>query len=147
MQLTRWTPNNNFFTVPTLFNSFLNDFFYPAKRATEKDGLWGWNPAVDVYENDDAIIVKAELPGVDKDQITVDVEGRVLTIKGERKYENEVKEDSYYRRERSYGSFQRAFTLPDGADSDAIKAEYKDGVLKIKVPKSETQKPKQISVH
>jgi HSP20 family protein len=147
MQLTRWTPNNNFFTVPTLFDSFFNDFFSPEKRPTEKDGLWGWNPAVDVYENDEAIIVKAELPGVDKNQITVDVEGRVLTIKGERKYENEVKEDNYYRRERSYGSFHRAFTLPDDVDPDAIKADYKDGVLKIQVPKSEAHKPKQITVH
>ncbi len=147
MQLTRWTPNKNFFNVPTLFDTFFNDFFYPDQKSDEKEGLFAWHPVVDVYENDDAYIVKAELPGVDKDQITVDVDGRVLTLKGERKYEDEVKEGNYYRRERAYGSFQRAFTLPEDVDPDAIKAEYKDGVLKVQVPKPEARKPKQISVH
>lgn len=147
MQLMRWTPNKTRFNVPTLFDSFFDDFFYPSRTGTGKEGLWDWNPAVDVYENDNAIVVKAELPGVEKDQISIDVEAGVLTLKGERKSDHETKEDNYYRRERTYGSFQRAFTLPEGVDPDAIKAEYKDGVLKIEVPKSETEKPKQITVH
>lgn len=147
MELMRWNPTRSLFSVPSRFDALFNDFFSPARADADQEGLWGWNPAVDVYENDNAIVVKAELPGVTKDQITVDVEGRILTLKGERKSENETKEDNYYRRERAYGRFERSFTLPTEVDPDAIKAEYKDGVLKIEVPKPESKKPKQITVH
>jgi HSP20 family protein len=110
-------------------------------------GMGRWNPAVDLYEKDDYFVIKAELPGVDKKDIAIDLKDRVLTLSGERSYENEVKEDSYYRRERSYGKFQRAFTLPAEVDSDKIKAEFKDGLLRIEVPKPEEQKPKQVTIH
>jgi HSP20 family protein len=102
---------------------------------------------VDIYEEDDNIIVQAELPGVSKDGISVDVKDRVLTIKGERSADNEVNEDKYFRRERVYGQYKRAFTLPANVDPESVKAEYNDGVLKVLVPKPETQKPKQITVH
>ena len=147
MELMRWNPTGGLFNLHNRFNSLWDDFFAPERRVAGAEGLWNWNPAVDVYENENAIVLKAELPGVEKDQIVVDVEGRTLTLKGERSGENEIKEDSYYRRERVYGRFERSFALPAEVDADAIKAEFKDGVLKIEVPKPETSKPKQITVN
>lgn len=92
-------------------------------------------------------MIKAELPGVDKNDIKIDLKDRLLTLSGERTYDNEVKEENYYRRERSYGKFQRAFTLPTDVDSDKIKADFKDGVLEIEVPKPEEKKAKQVTIH
>jgi HSP20 family protein len=124
-----------------------DDFFLP--NTTTEDGslTWGWNPVVDIYDNEDNIVIKAELPGVSKKDIEIDIKDRILTLKGERFADNEVKEDTYYRRERTYGRFERSFTLPANVDPDKIKADYSDGVLKIEVPKPENQKPKQITVH
>ena len=113
----------------------------------DEDGMGMWDPAVDLYEKDDHFIIKAELPGIKKDDIKVDLKDRVLTLSGERTYDNEVKEENYYRRERSYGKFQRAFTLPVDVDSEKIKAEFKDGVLQIEVPKPEDKKAKRVTVH
>jgi HSP20 family protein len=109
--------------------------------------MGSWLPAVDMFDDDDKIVIKAELPGMDKKDISVDIENRVLTLSGERNYDNEVKEDNYYRRERAYGRFKRAFNLPADVDSDQIKADFKDGVLRVEIPKPEEQKPKQITVH
>jgi HSP20 family protein len=106
-----------------------------------------WYPAVDMFDDDDKIVIKAELPGMDKKDISVDIENRVLTLSGERNYENEVKEENFYRRERASGKFKRAFNLPADVDSDKIKADFKDGVLKVEIPKPEEHKPKQITVH
>jgi HSP20 family protein len=128
-------------------NRMFDDPFFSLGRLSDEDSLGMWNPAVDLYEKDDQFIIKAELPGVNKDDIKVDLKDRVLTLSGERTYENEVKEENYYRRERSYGKFQRAFTLPADVDSEKIKAEFKDGVLQIEVPKPEDRKAKQVTVH
>jgi HSP20 family protein len=124
-----------------------NDFFFP--RTTFDEGMlsWGWNPVVDIYDNDDNIVIKAELPGVKKKDIEVDIKDRVLTLKGERTADNEVKEDNYYRRESTYGRFERSFTLPAEVDPGKVKADFKDGILKVEVPKPEHKKPKQITVH
>ena len=147
MELMKWSPTGDLLNLHGRLNSLWDDFFAPARALVKNEGLWSWNPVVDVYENDDAIVMKAELPGVDKEHITVDIEGRTLTLKGERAAENEVKEENYYRRERVHGRFERSFALPLEVDPDTIKAEFKDGVLKIEVPKPETRKPKQITVH
>ena len=147
MELIRWNPMKSLFDAPSRFDSLFDSFFFPARADSGQGGIWSWHPVVDVYENDAAIVVKAELPGVDKEHIRVDVEGRILTLKGERNTENEAKEENFYRRERTYGHFERSFTLPAEIDPDSIKAEYKDGVLKIEVPKPEEQKAKQITVH
>jgi HSP20 family protein len=125
---------------------FDNDF-YPTFKEDEAVSKWNCKPAVDVYDNDNNIVIKAELPGVDKKDIVVHVNGGLLTLKGERSSENEVTEDKYHRRERSYGKFERVFTLPAEVDPDKITADYKDGVLKIHIPKPEEQKPKRITVH
>ncbi len=125
-----------------IFDDLFGDFF----KSERADLTRGWNPKVDVFEESDQIVMKAELPGVEKDKIAIDVNGRVLTVKGERSSDDEVKQDHYYRRERSYGRFERSFSLPDGTDSEKIQAAYKDGVLTLNIPKPESSKTKQISV-
>jgi HSP20 family protein len=147
MELMRWSPMKGLLGWRNNLDSIFDEFFYPAPKTVESDGLWNWNPAVDIFEEQDNIVIKAELPGISKEGISVDVKGRVLTLKGERSADNEVKEEKYYRREMTYGRFERSFTLPAEVDPDAVKAEYSDGVLKITVPKPESHKPKQITVH
>lgn len=105
-----------------------------------------WVPAVDIFETPESIVLKAELPGITKDDIFVEVKDNTLSLKGEKKFEKEVKEENYHRVERSYGSFQRAFTLPSTGQQDKVKAKFKDGILQIVLPKVEEAKPKQIKV-
>ena len=103
-------------------------------------------PSIDVYEEKDSVVVKAELPGMTKGDIEVNLEGENLTIKGEKKEDTEVKEDNYYRRERSYGSFLRTVALPSEVKQDEVKASFKDGILEIRMPKTEAAKKKSVSV-
>ncbi|HID96194.1 MAG TPA: Hsp20/alpha crystallin family protein [Candidatus Latescibacteria bacterium] len=105
-----------------------------------------WSPRVDVSETDDEIIVSAELPGIDREDIKVNVEDNVLTFSGEKKQEKETKKRNYHRIERSYGSFHRSFTLPTKIESDRVKATFKDGVLTIHLPKADEAKTRQIPV-
>jgi HSP20 family protein len=105
-----------------------------------------WAPPVDIYETEDAIVLKAELPGIDPEDVEVRVEDNTLYLKGERKYEKEVNEQNYHRIERSYGSFARSFTLPNSINAEKVKAEYKDGLLTLTMPKREEAKPKTIKI-
>ena len=105
-----------------------------------------WSPLVDITEDEKEYIVKAELPEVKKEDVKVTVEEGVLTISGERKFEKEEKGKKYHRIERSYGSFLRSFSLPDAADGTKINAEFKDGVLRVHLPKTEKAKPKAVEV-
>ena len=147
MQLVKFNPVRDMFSFRNRINHIFDDVFYPINRDEVEFSMESWNPVVDVYDNDDSIVIKAELPGIDKEGIEIDVKDRVLTLKGERSSESEVKDDNYYRRERSFGRFERAFTLPADVDPDKIKADYKDGVLKIDIPKPEEKKPRQITIH
>jgi HSP20 family protein len=105
-----------------------------------------WVPAVDIKETENELVLKADVPDVDMKDIDVRVENGTLTIRGERKFANEKKEGSWHRVERSYGTFERAFTLPDTVDFNAVKADYKNGVLTIALPKKEVAKPRQIKI-
>ena len=147
MNLVKWSPWREMPTLQNRFNRLFDDPFFRVGQMDDDAGMGLWNPAVDLYEKDDHFMIKAELPGVDKKDIKIDLQDRLLTLSGERTYDNEVKEENYYRRERSYGKFQRAFTLPADVDSDKIKAEFKDGVLQIEVPKPEEKKAKQVTIH
>lgn len=146
MNLVRWNPWREMTTLQSRINRLFDEPFSRTDRE-DNEVMGTWYPVVDMFEENDSFVIKAELPGMDKRDISVDVKDRVLTLKGERKYENEVKEDNYYRRERSYGKFQRAFTLPADIDPNEIKADFKDGLLKIEVPKPEEHKPKEITIH
>ncbi|HEU4344968.1 MAG TPA: Hsp20/alpha crystallin family protein [Candidatus Binatia bacterium] len=103
-------------------------------------------PAVDLYEDKNDIVVKAELPGIEKDNVEVNLTDHTLTIKGEKKKEEEVKEENYYRTERSYGSFVRTLELPKDVHADKVKANFKDGILEVRLPKTEEAKAKEIKV-
>lgn len=149
MELMKWTPTNELRNLNRMMTQFFDEPFFPFERReiARQEVAKTWAPRVDIYDTKDAFIIKAELPGIDKNDIKVDVDGRLLTLRGERKAEIEEKENAYYRREMFYGSFERAFTLPEAVDPALIKAEYKDGVLHLEVPKPEERKPKQIEVH
>ena len=122
--------------------------FLDAFGARERDEatLSAWSPPVDVYEDENSYIIKAELPEVSREDVKVSLDRNVLTINGERRFENEEKRDNYHRIERRYGQFCRSFTLPPNVNPDGIGAEFKDGVLKLTLPKKEEAKPKQIQV-
>ena len=113
-------------------------------RHVAADGAW--HPRVDIYEEKENVIVRAELPGLGKDDIDVHVEDSVLTLKGTKKNESEVKEEEYYRCERRYGTFERTFELPTEVDVGKIKAEFKDGVLTVTLPRTEAAKPKRVDI-
>jgi HSP20 family protein len=117
------------------------------KAAGEETALNAWTPAVDIYEDNDAFLVKLELPEIKKEDIKVNLNDNVLSISGERRFENEDKKDGYHRVERSYGQFYRSFTLPPNVNAETINAEYKDGILRLSLPKKEEAKPKEISVN
>ncbi|PYP90026.1 MAG: heat-shock protein Hsp20 [Blastocatellia bacterium AA13] len=125
-------------------NRVLADAFGARERETST--LSAWTPAVDVYEDEGAYLIKAELPEINKDDVKVSLDKNVLTINGERRLENEEKRDNYHRVERNYGQFFRSFTLPPNVNIEAIAAEFKDGMLKLTLPKKEEAKPKQIEV-
>jgi HSP20 family protein len=105
-----------------------------------------WSPAVDVIENENALILKADLPDVDLKDIDVRVENQTLTLKGDRKFESEQNNGGYHRIERNYGTFMRSFTLPSTVENDKVSADYKNGVLTVTLPKKEAAKPKQVKV-
>jgi len=149
MAIVRWEPFRDLMTVQERMNRIFDDAFRGVSgRGGEDDWALGgtWAPPVDIYEQDGNLVLKAELPGVDPKDVDVRVENNVLTLTGERKFENEVKREQYHRVERAYGRFSRSFTLPNVVDTANIKAEFKDGLLRVVMPKREEAKPKQISI-
>ena len=147
MTIVRWDPLRNVATLQDRINRMFNEAFASSKDFEDEVSMSAWRPAVDIFDTDNAIVIKAELPGIKKDNVSIDVKGNVLTIKGERSFDKEIKEENYYRKERSFGKFQRSFTLPEAIKPEAIKANFKNGVLEIEVPKPEEKKPKQISIN
>ena len=147
MELIRWNPMRDMLGLQQRMDRIMKDVFLPAQNFNREDTLWDWNPKVDIYDEDGHIVLKAELPGIDKKDIEVDVKDRILTLKGERSSDNEIKKDTYLQRERSFGKFERSFTLPVNVKAEDIKAVYKDGLLKVEIPKPLDSKPKQITVH
>jgi|SRR5579863_2736839 len=141
--LDRWEASRG--TSPdSQLNRLFNDFF---GRASQDQNLTTWAPAVDIYEGEHELVVKADLPDIKPEELDVRVENNILTIRGERKFEKKVDEKNYLRVERAYGSFARSFSLANTVNSEAIKADYKDGVLTLSIPKREEAKPKQIKVN
>lgn len=140
--LNRWEPYRTS-GLESQVGRILNDFF----GRSQESNLTSWAPAVDIFENEHELVVKADLPDVKPEELDIRVENNILTIRGERKFEKKVDEKNYLRVERSYGSFARSFSLANTVNSEAIKADYKDGVLTLTIPKREEAKPKQIKVN
>jgi HSP20 family protein len=142
--LARWQPEHEFQRLRTEMDRLFDEAFGESGESGWRGGAWA--PPVDLYDADEAFVIKAELPGMNKDDIHIEVHDRTLTLRGERKHEAEVKEERYQRRERAYGSFQRTFWLPATVEAEKIQASFKDGLLELRLPKSETAKPKHIAI-
>ncbi len=140
MTLVRWSPFRELEEMQRNLSRILDDASFGGTETGQ------WLPAVDIRETDDALLVEAELPGIDKKDVNVEVKDGVLTISGERKFEKDVKEENVHRIERSYGRFVRSFSLPTNVDTDKVEATMKDGVLSVRLPKKESAKPKAITV-
>ena len=146
MALVRWNPWNEMTDLQRRINRVFEDSFTRTGSLEDDYGLRSWNPAVDIFEKGDAIVIQAELPGLRKEDISIDFKDQVLTLKGERKFDREIKEEDYFRKERAVGRFQRAFSIPAAVNAEKIRADFKDGVLTIHIPKPEEAKQKQISI-
>ena len=147
MALKRWEPARNMEKfLQEMFEEPMSSRFFRRFPSLRWEKEFETVPAVDMFDKKDEIVVKAEVPGIDKENIKISVSDSVLTIKGEMKKEEEVKEEDYYYAERSYGSFSRSLTLPAKVVESKIKAEYKDGILEVHLPKAAESKPKEIKV-
>jgi HSP20 family protein len=153
MALVRWSQQSDLPTFPTdvltmqrEINRMFDSFF--RSGWIEDTGLApsSWSPATDIVENKDGYLVKVELPGMSKDDVKITMQDNQLTIRGEKKQEKEGKDEGYHRVERSYGAFQRCFTLPSAVDASKIDASFKDGILSVTLPRSEAAQPKTIEV-
>jgi HSP20 family protein len=147
MAIVRWDPFDAFLGAQEDLNRlFRRSWLRPAEGngSIPEGGVWA--PAVDIYETGETFTVEAELPGIDPKDIDVAVDEGVLSLRGERKLEREVKEENYYRVERAYGVFQRAVRLPSDIDAEKVTAAYDNGVLRVTIPKSQPKKPKSITV-
>ena len=143
MAITRWDP---FLEVATLQNR-VNSLFRGMNEAEGPLTTASFTPAVDVYEDSDKVVLKLEVPGIEEKDLDVRVENHTLTVKGERKFEKEEKEENFHRIERRYGSFYRSFTLPNTVDTENVGASYTAGVLKLELKKKPEAQPKQIKVN
>lgn len=145
MSIVRYDPFRDLRTlqeeVNRLFSTNLTRGF-----GEEGIGRGAWNPSIDIYENKDQIVLEAELPGMNPDDVELSVENNVITIRGERQFEKKDETDNYHRVERSYGSFTRSFTLPQTVSAEGAQAEYKNGVLRVTLPKREETKSRRIQI-
>ncbi len=146
MAIVRWEPFRDLMATQREFDRLFREAFSPALAEGEVSTRT-WAPPVDIYENGENLVLKVELPGINPDDVEIRVEDNTLYLKGERKFEKEVKEQNYHRVERSYGTFTRTFSLPNSIDSDKVAANYKDGVLTLTMPKKEEAKPKTIKIN
>ena len=144
MSLIRWDPFDDLASLRESMDKLFEEFF--TRRPDRIRAPVVWQPAIEAYETDGDVVVRAELPGIDPKQVEISVTEDTLTLKGEAKIEQEEKKRNYYRRELRYGSFVRSIALPAGVQGDKASASYRNGILEIKVPKSERAKPKTVKV-
>ncbi len=146
MNLVKWDPFRELEEVSNRLNRVFGRPLSRIEPNTEMLPMADWMPSADISETDTSYLIKAEIPGVAKEDVKVTIENGMLTIQGERKMEKEEKNKKFHRIERSYGSFMRSFRVPDDADESGVKAEFKDGVLSVTLNKSAKAKPKAINV-
>jgi len=144
MAITRWDPFRDVMSLQNRVNSLFRDFNDGGENALTTASFV---PAVDIYEDAQKVVLKLEVPGIEEKDLDVRVENHTLTVKGERKFEKEEKEENFHRIERRYGSFYRAFTLPSTVDTENVKANYNAGVLRLELQKKAEAQPKQIKVN
>lgn len=147
MTITRFAPLNDVAVLQNRLNSIFNDFARPAGTGTEALSAGSFVPAVDIFEDAQKLSLILEVPGIAPENVDIRVENNTLTVKGERKFADEQKEDNYHRIERRFGSFVRSFTLPQTVDTEKVAASYEHGVLTVDLPKKAAAQPKQIKVN
>jgi len=147
MSITRWEPFRDLVSTQDRFNQLFNETFARAFGDEQGVSSRAWVPAVDIYETEDSLVLKAELPGISPDDVEIRVEDNTLYLKGERKFAKEVKQESLHRIERSYGTFSRSFALPGTIEADKVKANYENGILTLTMPKREEAKPRTIKIN
>jgi HSP20 family protein len=145
MSIVRWEPLRDFMTLREAMDRLFEDSFVGRRPREWAPALEGTLP-LDMYQTDDATVIKSAVPGVKPEEIDISISGNTLTISGESKEEEEVKEENYIRRERRYGSFSRSVVLPEGLEADKAEASFEDGVLTLTIPKAPESKPKVIKV-
>ncbi len=146
MALTRWDPFRDMVTLQERMNRLFEDSMARSKTTDEEMAMGAWTPSVDIFETPEKVVLRADLPGVAEKEIDLRIENSMLTLRGERRFLKETKEEDYHRIERSYGSFSRSFQLPGTIDQEGIQATHKDGVLEVVLPKREDTRPKHIKV-
>jgi HSP20 family protein len=145
MTIVRWEPFRELGTLQTEMNRLFNSVFDSPGQGNGGT-LRRWMPAMDLLETEDHFVLRADLPGMDQDDVKIELEDTTLTVSGERKAEHESNGEGYYRLERAFGAFSRSLTLPDGVDADGVQAHFDRGVLEIRVPKPEARKPRRIEI-
>ncbi|HEX5412764.1 MAG TPA: Hsp20/alpha crystallin family protein [Terriglobia bacterium] len=146
MSIIRWEPFRDLVSTQDRFNQLFNETFSQALGEQQEVSPRGWVPPVDIYETGDSVVLKAELPGINPDDVEIRVEGGTLYLKGERKFEKKVEEQNLRRVERSYGSFTRTFSIPKTVDSEKVNAEYNNGILTLTMSKREEAKPRSVKI-
>jgi HSP20 family protein len=146
MAIIKWDPLGNIATLQDRINKLFNDSFPHGAGEEDEASVCSWSPNVDIYETDQGVVLVADLPGVNKEDVAVEVKDNVMTITGVRVSDPDPETTHYYRRERICGNFQRTFTLHAMVEPEQIKARFKNGVLAVEIPKPEEDKPKQIAV-
>ena len=147
MALIRWEPVRELNTIQNEMNRLFNTFFEAGPGQTGgQTAARRWLPAMDLVEDGDEFVLRADLPGLSEDDVNIELEDNVLTISGERKSEHEERSEGYYRLERASGSFSRSLTLPEGVDPEKVQARFDRGVLEVKIPKPEQVKPRKVTI-
>jgi len=145
MAVVKWDPLRDLLSIQDRMNRL---FEQTLSRSQAEEGITAstWSPAVDIYETPETIIMKADLPGLSREDIEIQIRDNTLTLRGERRFAKDVQQENYLRIERAYGAFQRSFTLPATVQQDKIRAVFRDGVLELTLPKAEEAKPKKIAI-
>ena len=146
MTIMRWEPLRELGTLQNEMNRLFNTVFDAPAPGGNGQTMRRWMPAMDLVESGDHFVLRADLPGMNEEDVKIEVEEGTLTISGERKAEHEANEEGYYRVERAFGSFSRSLTLPKGVDADAVSASFDRGVLEVRIPKPEERKPRRIEI-
>jgi len=146
MALIRWEPVRELNTIQSEMNRLFNTFFEAPAPANGAGAMRRWIPAMDLVETDDEFVLRADLPGLAEDDVSIELEDRVLTISGERKTEHQERDAGYYRVERASGTFARSLTLPEGVDPEGVRANFDRGVLEVRIPKPEQRKPRKVTI-
>lgn len=146
MTIVKWDPFKDVSSLQDRINRMFEDFFPRSEGSEPPTGEWDWLPVIDMYETEAGLVIQAELPGVAKEDVSVELKNNLLTLRGQRRTDGDIETRRYVRRERAFGTFQRTFTLNEAVHPEKIIARFKDGILTIEIPREDVLQPKTIKV-